>query len=596
MNNFDEEIVSAAYPAGRFDTAMNILYGNDKIYNFLGNDVYTSLYKIVADEDKNKLAMAIDKCNCFPEQRFDESVHIRNQDEGYDTYLLNISKCQDAEEYYVDFINVSDIEHRIDDINDNLTKAVSYLTLIGATLLEYDSVTNRFKMFWVNNDEKVILYDMDFDQWIQKAYDDGMVTEEDKVVFESLCDSVKKLEAREYTFHSSLASFGDRIDTCHVKFFHKNYNGRDMVIGIWNFINEITGDEIENMVEGSYKDAMTGLLNKKAITDYAERAIQNAGKQSVAIAVMDIDNFKNVNDTYGHMFGDKVIKAAGDVIKNAIGNRGVAGRMGGDEFMIVFENYQDELNLRNMLRCIKTNMANVYQGKMGANKLTCSIGVSRYQRDAVTYKELFQIADKALYIAKQKGKNRYIIYEADKHGQFMVNSNDPVMVDIRDSFYAQGDIYEISRRLSDVIIYGEGSLSVLFEQAAATLMVDRISIFWGTNLELHHTNAVAADLKQIRPDILQNEQYFAMFAEDMLIFNNINTIEYSIPGVYGMCKEAGIHSTLQHLLRDSNGEVKGLLCADSCEKYVTFPNIALRVFKNISEVVNGVLIRDELRS
>ncbi len=93
---------------------------------------------------------------------------------------------------------------------------------------------------------------------------------------------------------------------------------------------------------------------------------------NIALSIIDIDDFKSVNDNFGHLFGDKVIKAVANVIKNAVGTSGVAGRIGGDEFFIVFEKLNNELEYRNVLRCIKTNVAIQYQDQM-ERKLSCSM-------------------------------------------------------------------------------------------------------------------------------------------------------------------------------------------------------------------------------
>lgn len=109
-------------------------------------------------------------------------------------------------------------------------------------------------------------------------------------------------------------------------------------------------------------------------------------RKSYYLTIIDVDDFKTINDTYGHMFGDEVLSRVSEIIRSDLNARGVAGRFGGDEFMILFENVKSEQELRLILKTITKNIQ-------------------------------WAFADKALYIAKAKGKNRYIIYDGRKHGK-----------------------------------------------------------------------------------------------------------------------------------------------------------------------------------
>lgn len=586
------EVTNVPFPAGRFDASFNLVDGNKLVYDFIGNNLYSSIFKMLPESNHRKITSAMADCDNNPEAAVDKTIHVFNGKGGVDKYVITVQKCENQDYYYATFINVSDSERIINEINGRLERARDLLTLSGDAVFEYTHTDNHYKMYWINHEQNVMLCDMDFDEWKKSVLDSGQVEAEDVQTFVAFCDTIKKLDdSQKFSLHGSFITNGERMDSYYVKFVSKDYKDQDMVVGTWSIINEITGAQIENFFEDSYMDPLTRLLNKKSITEYAKTALTKG--KDIAIAVMDIDNFKGVNDTYGHMFGDKVIRATADVIKQAVGTMAVAGRMGGDEFMIVFEDYKDELTLRNMLRCIKTNMANIYQGKMGNKRLSCSIGVSRFDRDADNYKELFQIADKCLYIAKQKGKNRYIIYEPEKHGQFMASDKSPDMLEMRGDYYAESDIFHINQLLSNVLVHGDTYMQTLLDQVAYTLMMDRVTLFWGDGLELRCMNSAAENLPKIDPFIVRNEQYLALFKEDILPMNNVNMIEYSIPEVHQILKESGTYSSLQHILRDVDGNIRGIVCGDCCKNYVTFPKVAIQIFENFSEVINAYLIRGE---
>ena len=101
----------------------------------------------------------------------------------------------------------------------------------------------------------------------------------------------------------------------------------------------------------------------------------------------------------------------------AAGTKGIPARIGGDEFMMVLEDIKDELELRNILRVVRSGFQWLYPDKLKGIHFGCSIGVAMYPQDARDYDTLVNIADNALYLAKAKGKNRYIIYDIYKHGE-----------------------------------------------------------------------------------------------------------------------------------------------------------------------------------
>ena len=165
-------------------------------------------------------------------------------------------------------------------------------------------------------------------------------------------------------------------------------------------------------------DSATRIYNKRAIAELAMDCIAKATKYPVFLCVMDIDDFKTLNDTFGHMAGDEIIAKVAEIIISVVGNRGYVGRFGGDEFLLVTDQVADADELLNMLKTIRKNAAwqcgELYKG---AN-ITTSIGIAQYPKDASNYEELFKIADKCLYIAKAKGKNRFILYIPEIHESF----------------------------------------------------------------------------------------------------------------------------------------------------------------------------------
>ncbi len=120
--------------------------------------------------------------------------------------------------------------------------------------------------------------------------------------------------------------------------------------------------------------------------------------------MIDVDNFKNVNDTYGHNIGDKFLKELASILKSNVRHEDIVGRMGGDEFIMFMKNTPNkEITSKRALEIIeKVSTLTFIPSK---DKPTISIGISHYPEDGSTIEELYVNADVALYKAKSNGKN-----------------------------------------------------------------------------------------------------------------------------------------------------------------------------------------------
>ncbi|MBP1962393.1 GGDEF domain-containing protein [Paenibacillus aceris] len=162
----------------------------------------------------------------------------------------------------------------------------------------------------------------------------------------------------------------------------------------------------------SKTDALTDLYNHITFHEYLDELItQNAsGHFCFHIALLDIDNFKKVNDTYGHRAGDAVLKNVSSTLKNRVGPNDFVARYGGEEFAIIFtEKNTDEVF--DLLERIRWHISQVKHEELNENSVTISIGLCEYMPG--TSKELlFAGADQSLYIAKKTGKNKTVIHTA----------------------------------------------------------------------------------------------------------------------------------------------------------------------------------------
>lgn len=160
-------------------------------------------------------------------------------------------------------------------------------------------------------------------------------------------------------------------------------------------------------------DNLTAVFNREVMMDYMQYLINNNTPFSLFIA--DVDNFKYVNDCYGHHAGDDVLSGVAKFLVDTLGEKGVVGRFGGDEFLLVCEGITDYNEVWEIGHEINLNIANLKFPNGHLHQVTITMGISRYPIDAKDYDAFWDLADKALYIGKVKGRNRFIIYLESKH-------------------------------------------------------------------------------------------------------------------------------------------------------------------------------------
>ncbi len=169
-------------------------------------------------------------------------------------------------------------------------------------------------------------------------------------------------------------------------------------------------------------DTKTGLLNAATWEREAEIEIERAIRMNVplAVALVDIDHFKVVNDTYGHLVGDKALRAVTDAMQNQLRGSDMAGRFGGEEFAVLLSQAreQDALNVAERLRAHIAGLSIPVDDQdetAGCVKLTISVGVAALEGESRELTDLLAAADSALYHAKETGRNKTHVVSASLH-------------------------------------------------------------------------------------------------------------------------------------------------------------------------------------
>ncbi|MCR4584878.1 MAG: diguanylate cyclase [Lachnospiraceae bacterium] len=184
------------------------------------------------------------------------------------------------------------------------------------------------------------------------------------------------------------------------------------VIGHIVDIHEEKLKEIELQLKADH-DGLTGLTNKRA----TEALITNLTKEcdlldrQGALIILDADNFKNINDTFGHSNGDRVLATIGEIIRNNFKGMDVAGRIGGDEFMVFANNIENSINACRLAEKIEAQVMHAFDGDPMEGNVSMSIGIAMCPAHGADFETLYRHADAALYYTKEHGKAGWHLYD-----------------------------------------------------------------------------------------------------------------------------------------------------------------------------------------
>lgn len=458
--------------------------------------------------------------------------------------------------YEINIIDAAVITTQIDNLNSQIERYSSYLGMCENVLFSYDILNDDFNIFMTSDGHQT----MSFYRGTLNAW------EEDKIKTDALePDAVKELDGfckalvngeklfkREITINT-LNKLG-RLDKCLARgnTIVDAYGNR-IVIGTIIILESSDNHVVEELnIISDMKDPGTDLLNKRAITDYVRKLIDSQPGHTVTIAIIDVDDFKTINDTYGHMFGDEVLCKVADILRDAVGSIGLCGRIGGDEMFIVMEGLNDNEGIRNVLRTVRNNTKWLYHDDPRNIKITCSIGSATYPNDAKSYDELFKIADKVLYLAKEKGKDRYIIYHEDIHREYVYGMGR--IVDLNDKvFYKYHKMEVVNTIIREYKEADDARRKELIDIVAVAFNINTIAIYDRTELIKH---ILYGDQRMTDDDgsFFKEDNYIPNFREDgIFVIDNINFFETKAPAVYKVYSEYGIVQAVQYII---GGDIK----------------------------------------
>lgn len=548
------------YSVGRVivDKSLHTQSGNERFFSYFGNDVIYSIRRTIDDEDFPRLAECVE--NVTGGVTLSTVIRMKGVNGQLRWILASVRLMENTESeplYIIDLSDIFSLNLLAAEKERNLSEYRYLFSLSSDIAFEYSFETRRIRIYIPDCCRENVLVDEELEKWQSSSIEAGWVLSRYIETFNTLCRDIKNGVYRfDYELEASLLTQGRAREMCLFRGITRYDDPKTRkVSGLISVISSRQKSKDINLALESSKDSLSGLLNKRAVTFFAMDIIAAKPDYNVNLVILDIDNFTDINTSYGHLFGDEVIYTIAGIVKKELGTRGIAGRISGGGFLMVIENTRDEEDLRGILRAIRTNTELAFNKRFENFRLTCSMGISTYPVDSYDYDELFMQADKALYIAQQKGKNRYVIYDINKHGS--------VERDIENKIaYLNGgkdsnDKLAFVSDLSESLVFGRiPDISVLLEQIRSEFRIDDICVFAGKdmNLILSCGNASSRNAAYL----LENGYTERFSGDGIFTIDNVNELEGRDDRAFAQLTAENIGGAVQYLMTDDS-IIKGVI-------------------------------------
>lgn len=369
------------------------------------------------------------------------------------------------------------------------------------------------------------------------------------------------------------------------------------VVGVMREIDEQKKAEARLMVKAQ-QDSLTKLYNKASVQALIEKRLsESESGENHAMMIIDIDDFKSINDSLGHWLGDTVLTDISSRLKKLFRSSDIVGRIGGDEFAVFLSDIHSVNVVKEKAEAVCNIFRNTYIGEDSGCKISGSIGVALYPQHGKTYSQLFKSADRALYNAKRKGKDCYRFYssaspfqergfESERAAAGVMDSH----VKIRSSLVM--DIFEMLLEARDI----ELAIPMILRVLSGHMDIDRAAIYELAPDEESLANTFEWCKSGMKSDMtfLTDEQYRQfgnMFDADGVFYcSNIEDLSEKFSPLYQILKDCGVRSTLQFYMTD-NGVPFAIYCFDDFMKSRMWTSEEILTLKMICRTVSTYLVK-----
>lgn len=181
---------------------------------------------------------------------------------------------------------------------------------------------------------------------------------------------------------------------------------------LWGFVKNRSKNK--QLIQAAETDALTSAYNKRSTEERIHNVLQEHPQEPGTFVIMDVDHFKEVNDIYGHITGDKVLHKFGEVLHEHFREGDIVGRIGGDEFVVFMRKTDSREVAVSRIESLIKKVKELTFPEMNGKNITISAGMAFAPEHGTGYLDLYKNADTALYKTKQNGRDGYNIYEEEK--------------------------------------------------------------------------------------------------------------------------------------------------------------------------------------
>ncbi len=375
-------------------------------------------------------------------------------------------------------------------------------------------------------------------------------------------------------------------------------NGK--IVSLLGTITNINSDKMvmQNLQNMSERDVLTGLSNRYAATKRIEQYLQGEGNlHQSALLMLDIDNFKRVNDTYGHVAGDSILISCGEVIRKQFRNQDVIARIGGDEFQIWIRNIPNEKVAQKCSQKVIESFKKNVSSMVPDCDISCSIGIAVYPQDGQDLKKLFQNADMALLYAKEHGKHQYATFSE-------IGKNRTVYQSVRTEIESNGHTNFSNQGLFEYTMHHlyrsenfDDTIQNVLEMVGRQAYVSRAYIFEYSkdkkycNNTFEWCNDGVSSVKERQQKI----EYDTVFRPLELHYENSNIFSCcdieTLPDEVIKFLKANQTKSFLHCAIKSNGKIRGFVGFNDCNIARLWTVEQISVLESFAEILSLFLFK-----
>lgn len=527
------------------------------------------------------------------------------------TWLVNVKILKEKEQFtgsIITLVNIADWVQRELELQLEKEKYQILAEVTNCGLWEYYPRTKEWNQFRDLDDryskvgKKIPNYQEQMIRW-------KLIHTQDQEEFQKFCNS---MDRGEENFQYDIRVLDDSEEYRWIRYEGRSIRDEagELLYVVGRTLNiDAEKKKLENLVQKAEKDPLTNIYNKRASRNRIEFVLKRSKSFDIhALFIIDVDDFKEVNDSSGHLYGDVVLETFAHALLEEFCNCGIVGRIGGDEFIILLRNIKEVEDLDHAAKKIRSIVHKIAKKPKGTKMCTASVGVAVYPKDGMDYESLFKKADIALYFVKDTGKDGYEIYRddieygVDRQSTKKGKGENRKIVDntLLSSPYVEKRIVNFALDVVNDSKYIREAIPIIFSEIGKYYGLSRISIFENKK----YKKSMCISYEWCNEGIYQEKVAFEKVVNQgwvnyelrfddkkMCICNDINHLNCS-KQEKAMYQVAGVRALLQCALYDLD-KFYGCINYEVCEESHVWSQSEVETFMAISKIISVYLFQNK---